>query len=101
MATFRVPGARNYTGETSGLAQVAQSSKMQTEMLGLARQLAGDAAAVGRSEYEAAPMTVVTKTGEKRAGAVVYEAVRHWDDVHNEILNRVAQRMRLRMEGRS
>lgn len=94
MALRRVPGVRGYLAEDSGFAKIAQSSSMQSAMMDAAREVAGAAASVGKSEYGAKPATVTAGwQNERRAGAVAYESRWHWDDWRNAILKRTAAAM--------
>lgn len=80
-----------------GLRQLAQSPGMAAATLEVAQRLAGNAEAVGDSTYEAAGATVTAGwKNERRAGAVVREVVRDWEDSRDAILLRVAKSMEVR-----
>lgn len=99
MALYRVPGARNYLADDSGLAVVARSSAMSKAMVEQARDIAGVAASAGHSGYGAAPATVTAGwKNERRAGATAYEKHDdwHWFDWRNAILKRTSAAMRKR-----
>ena len=77
----------------SGLRALAQSSKMENEMMTAARSLAS-AADRGESKYGAAPYTVsVGRRNELRRGAIAYESERAWRDVRDERLKNTARAM--------
>lgn len=86
-----------YSADDSGLKDLGTSSAVQAATLAAAQRLAGNAQAVGRGEYEAAPATVVVGwQNERRAGAVVRESRKDWRDTRDAILLRVADAMRVR-----
>ncbi|WP_207595798.1 hypothetical protein [Arthrobacter sp. D5-1] len=63
--------------------------------LDAAKRLAGNAEAVGRGTYEAAPATVTAGwKNERRAGAVVREVDPDYRDARDSILLRVMASMR-------
>ena len=65
--------------------------------MAVARQIAGNANAVGDSTYEAANQTVTAGwANERRAGAVVRESQAHWRDWRDAVLVRVAAAMSVR-----
>ena len=77
----------------SGLRALAQSSKMENEMMAVARSLAS-AADRGESKYDAAPYTVVSGwRNELRRGAIAYESERAWRDVRDQRLKNTAMAM--------
>jgi hypothetical protein len=97
MALHKVPGSRVYLSDDSGLKDLGSSSAVGAATLAAAQRLAGNAQAVGRSEYEARPATVtVGWKNERRAGAVVRESRADWRDTRDAILLRVADSMRVR-----
>ncbi|SEE19831.1 hypothetical protein SAMN04489740_0863 [Arthrobacter alpinus] len=97
MDFYRVPGSRNYKGTNDGLKEIATSSTMGAASLAVAKQLAGNAGAVGRGTYEAANTTVTAGwRNERRAGAVARELVPDGRDARDAILVRVTESMRVR-----
>ena len=97
MATWRGDRwvSRNgyYQPWDSGLRALAQSSKMENEMMSWARVIAS-AADRGESKYAAAPITVaVGRRNELRRGAIAYESERAWRDVRDERLKNTARAM--------
>lgn len=86
-----------YSADDSGLKDFGTSSAVGAATLAAAQRLAGNAQAVGRSEYEAKPTTVTAGwQNERRAGAVVRESRADWRDTRDAILLRVADSMRVR-----
>jgi len=86
-----------YSADDSGLKDLGTSSAVGAATLAAAQRLAGNAQAVGRSEYEAKPATVaVGWKNERRAGAVVRESRKDWRDTRDAILLRVAASMNVR-----
>lgn len=80
-----------------GLRELATSSAVGDATLAAAQQMAGNAQAVGRGEYEAAPATVLAGwANERRAGAVVRESRKDWRDTRDAVLLRVADSMKTR-----
>jgi hypothetical protein len=80
--------------DDAGLRDIATSSAVGEATLAAAQRLAGNAQAVGRGEYEAAPTTVTAGwANERRAGAVVRESRKDWRDTRDAILLRVAESM--------
>jgi len=80
-----------------GLKQIGNSPGMAKAALEVARKLAGNAQAVGDSEYEAANQTVTAGwANEKRVGAVVRESEPHWRDWRDAVLLRTAEAMKVR-----
>ena len=66
-------------------------------VLDVAVRMGGNAEAVGDSTYEAAPAKVTAGwDNEERAGAVVREVERDWEDSRDAILLRVADAMKVR-----
>ncbi|MDN4644925.1 hypothetical protein [Arthrobacter sp. PsM3] len=99
MALQRVRGSRSYKADDTGLRELGTTSAIGDATLAAAQLLAGNAQAVGRGEYEAAPTTVLAGwQNEKRAGAVVRESRPDWKDTRDAILLRVADSMRVRAE---
>lgn len=99
MALYKIPGSKSYQGDDAGLRELGSSSAVGDATLAAARRLAGNAQAVGRGEYEAAPTTVVAGwQNEHRAGAVVRESRPDWKDTRDAILLRVADSMKVRAE---
>jgi len=95
MAVYRVSKA--YLADDSGLKDLGTSSAVGEATLAAAQRLAGNAQAVGRGEYEAAPANVVAGwNNERRAGAVVRESRKDWRDTRDAILLRVADSMKVR-----
>lgn len=86
-----------YKPDDFGLRQLAQSPGMAKATLEVAQRFAGNANAVGDSTYEAANATVTAGwANEKRAGAVVREVKRDWEDSRDAVLLRVAAAMKVR-----
>ena len=87
-----------YVPDSRGLAAVGRSQKMSAAMMQTARDVAGVANSVGKSEYDAKPVTVtVGYMNEKRAGAVAYESKPHPADWRDQILKRTAAAMSRRV----
>lgn len=83
-----------YVPDSRGLAQIGRSQRMSNLMLQAAREVAGVANSVGKSEYSAKPVTVTTGyRNERRAGAVAYESKYHPADWRDQILKRTAEAM--------
>lgn len=97
-AGFRkVPGARNYYANDNGFKEIANSPGMSKAMQDVAKNLEGNAEAVGDSTYESGPTPVRAGwNNETRAGAFVREVVPHWRDSRDAILLRVTQAMTIR-----
>ena len=90
---WRLKGGGYYEPWDSGLRALAQSSKMENEMMSWARILAS-AADRGESKYAVAPITVVVgRRNELRRGAIAYESERAWRDVRDERLKNTARAM--------
>lgn len=71
-----------------------QSSEVAAATLDVAKKFAGNASAVGRSEYEASAATVTGGwRNERRAGASVRETKPDGRDSRDSILLRVAEAM--------
>lgn len=86
-----------YKPEKDGFREIGQSSEMGAFTLDVAKQLAGNANAVGDSKYEAEHQTVTGGwENERRAGAVVRESEPHWRDWRDGVLLRVTAAMRAR-----
>jgi len=97
MPLRKLRGIRSYMADDSGLRELATSAAVGEATLAAAQRLAGNAQAVGRGDYEAAPATVVAGwANERRAGAVVRESRKDWRDTRDAILFRVAQSMESR-----
>lgn len=83
-----------YRPDSSGLAKVGKSNAMSNAMVEYARDIAGTAASIGKSEYDVKPTTVtVGYNNEERSGAVAYESKTHWADWRDTILKRTAAAM--------
>lgn len=81
-----------YEPNRTGFRQIGQSTDLGDAVLGAAKVLAGDANAVGRSEYEAVAAEVtVGRASERRKGAVVREKVHDYLDSRDAILVRATQ----------
>ena len=86
-----------YTPVEAGIREIAQSSAMGAATLGVAQQLAGNANAVGHSEYESEGQTVTAGwANDRRAGAVVRESVTDGRDWRDAVLLRVRDAMSVR-----
>lgn len=97
MDFYRVPGSRSYRGTNDGFKELATAAATGDAALSVAKQLAGNAGAVGRGTYEAANTTVTAGwRNERRAGAVVREVLPDGRDARDAILLRVADSMRVR-----
>lgn len=97
MALKRIPGIKSYRADDAGLRELATSAAVGDATLAAAQRLAGNAQAVGRGDYEAAPATVLAGwANERRAGAVVRESRKDWRDTRDAILLRVAESMAVR-----
>lgn len=97
MTLFKVKGSKSYKGDDSGFKELGTSSAMGSASLSVARQLEGNAEAVGRGTYESANTTVAAgRMNTLRAGAVVREVVPDGRDARDAILLRVAESMRVR-----
>ncbi len=97
MGLHKVPGSKSYLADDSGLKDLGTSSAVAAASLAAAQRLAGNAQAVGRGTYEAAPTTVtVGWANDRRAGAVVRESRADWRDTRDAILLRVAETMKAR-----
>jgi len=80
-----------------GLRTLGNSPGVAKAVLDVAVRMAGNAEAVGDSTYEAAPAKVTAGwNNEERAGAVVREVERDWEDSRDAILLRVADAMKVR-----
>lgn len=80
-----------------GLRKLGNSPGVAKAVLDVAVRMAGNAEAVGDSTYEAAPAKVTAGwDNEERAGAVVREVERDWEDSRDAILLRVADAMKVR-----
>lgn len=96
MALQRVRGSRSYRAEDLGLRDIGTSTAIGDATLAAAQRLAGNAEAVGRGTYEAAPATVAAGwANELRAGAVVRETSPVYKDARDSILLRVAEAMKV------
>jgi len=97
MPLRKLRGIKSYMADDSGLRELATSAAVGEATMAAAQRLAGNAQAVGRGDYEAAPATVVAGwANERRAGAVVRESRKDWRDTRDAILFRVAQSMETR-----
>jgi len=97
MGLHKVPGSKWYMADDSGLKDLGTSDAVGAATLAAAQRLAGNAQAVGRGTYEAAPMTTLGGwQNERRAGAIVRESRPDWRDTRDAILLRVADSMRVR-----
>lgn len=96
MALRRVRGARNYLADDAGLRELGTSAAVGAVTLAAAQRIAGNAEAVGRGTYEAAPATVLAGwNNERRAGAVAREKSPDYRDSRDAILRRVVEAMRV------
>jgi hypothetical protein len=96
MALRKVPGSRSYMADDSGLRDLGTSSAVGAATLAAAQRLAGNAQAVGRGTYEAAPATVTAGwANERRAGAIVRETAPVYKDARDSILTRVVEAMKV------
>lgn len=97
MGLHKIPGVKSYLADDRGLKDLGTSSAVGDASLAAAQRLAGNAEAVGRGTYEAAPATVTAGwANERRAGAVVRETRPDWRDTRDAILLRVAESMAVR-----
>lgn len=97
MGLHKIRGVKNYLADDGGLRDLGTSKAVGDATLAAAQRLAGNAAAVGRGTYEAAPATVTAGwANERRAGAVVRESRPDWRDTRDAILLRVARSMEVR-----
>jgi hypothetical protein len=97
MGLHKIRGIKSYMADDAGLKGLGTSAAVGDATLAAAQRLAGNAQAVGRGTYEAAPATVVAGwNNERRAGAVVRETRPDWRDTRDAILLRVADSMRVR-----
>lgn len=86
-----------YTPREAGIREIAQSSGMGAASVAAAQQMAGNANAVGHSEYEAEGQTVTAGwANDRRAGAVVRESVTDARDWRDAVLLRVRDAMSVR-----
>ncbi|UXM92559.1 hypothetical protein [Paenarthrobacter sp. JL.01a] len=96
MALRSVRGSRNYKADDAGLKELATYQTVGDATLAAAKRLAGNAEAVGRGTYEAAPATVTAGwANERRAGAVVREKSHDYKDARDSILRRVIEAMKV------
>lgn len=87
----------SYRPVPSGLREVLASQGMSDASVALAREVAGNAQAVGKSKYVGAPAAVTSGwNNERRAGAVVSESQTHGKDWENAILLRTVSAMQRR-----
>lgn len=97
MALRSVPGSRTYKADDGGFKELAQSPGMKNVMQGVGDQMAGNAAAVGKSTYRADAITVRAGwENEKRDGVSVTEVDRDDRDWRDAILVRVSAAMTIR-----
>lgn len=95
MSLSKVPGSKSYLADSRGLKDFGTSAALAAASLAAAQRIAGNAQAVGRGTYEAAPATVTAGwANERRAGAVVREKEPHYKDARDAILHRVVEAMR-------
>lgn len=96
MALRSVRGSRTYKADDSGLKELGTVQSVGDATLAAAKRLAGNAEAVGRGTYEAAPTTVTAGwDNELRAGAVVREKSPNYKDARDSILRRVIESMKV------
>lgn len=89
--------AANYKPVPSGLREILSSNLVSDASVALAREVAGNAQAVGKSKYVGASASVTAGwNNERRAGAVVSESVPHGKDWENAILLRTVSAMQKR-----
>ncbi|MFP3579978.1 hypothetical protein SB659_10395 [Arthrobacter sp. SIMBA_036] len=87
---------KNYFADDAGLKDLGTSAAVGDVTLAAAKRLAGNAEAVGRGKYEAAPATVTAGwANERRAGAVVRERSHVYKDARDSILRRVIESMKV------
>lgn len=88
----RIPGVKRYRAIDQGLRQIGRSAAVGDEALKAAQRLAGNANAVGDSEYEAGKATVTAGfLRESRSGARAFERLPHPSDAEERILQRVTE----------
>lgn len=86
--------ASSFKVDRAALKELLASPEVSKASVDIARRLAGNAQAVGHSEYEAAPATVPGGwRNEGRSGASVLETKPDPRDSRDSILLRVAQAM--------
>lgn len=84
----------SYKPVPSGVRAVLATAGMSRASVAVARELAGNAQAVGHGKYVGAPATVIAGwKNERRAGAVVSESQPHGKDWEDAILKRSAAAM--------
>lgn len=84
----------SYKPVPSGMREILASPGMSKASVSVAKELAGNAQAVGHGKYVGAPATVIAGwRNERRAGAVVSEADPHGKDWEDAILKRSAAAM--------
>lgn len=84
----------SYKPVPSGMREILASLGMSKASVSVAKELAGNAQAVGHGKYIGAPATVIAGwRNERRAGAVVSEADPHGKDWEDAILKRSAAAM--------
>lgn len=90
MTLRRVPGFPNYQAEDKGFQQISLGPDMARYMQGVADDIAGDANAVGESQYDGGITTVrMGWQNEPRISAEITETKPHWRDARDAILLRV------------
>lgn len=89
-----------YRANQKGMKEFAQSDMVGKAMHDVARDLAADANATGRSDYEAREAAVRGgRNNSKRAGAEVEETTRHFSDVRTRHLIDITNQFRMRGGG--
>lgn len=84
----------SYKPVPSGMREILASPGMSKASVSVAKELAGNAQAVGHGKYVGAPATVIAGwRNERRAGAVVSETKPHGKDWEDAILKRSAAAM--------
>lgn len=97
MALHRVPGGnRNYLADDRGFREIGMSSDMSEMMMDVGDRIAGNARAVGESEYGTSAITLpVGVENEIRQGVSVHETKAHKNDWRDRILLRVVEAMQI------
>lgn len=91
----------SYKPVPSGLREILNSPAVSKASVLVAKQLAGNAQAVGHGKYVGAPATVFAGwRNERRAGAVASEVVPHGKDWEEAVLKRSAAAMAKRKKRR-
>jgi hypothetical protein len=87
----------SYKPVPAGLREIGLSPAMSAAMVEVAQRIASKAQAEGSGDYEAAPTTVTAGwANERRAGAVVRETRKDWEDTRDMVLVRVLRSMKMR-----